>query len=198
MNIALTAAQVAHARLEGELRSRAHELGRDRNFTPPGWTATDDLEQHTNAAGAEIAAASLLGGSWDAMTGVHATCDVRCGPNEYQIRWSRHASAFLVVWATDDPAQRFVLVTGLLPAYDARGWIAGVHAKRDRYWHTANPRTGDPFDRPRYCIPQSDLETVQAIRNRRALYGAYLERPFREPWESMTFTAWQRQRETAP
>lgn len=153
-----------------------------------------DDEQDRHAVGAELAASVGMGGSWEAIHDPYSGADVRVGPNAYQIRWTQYRTGFLMLYPPDAADATYLLVTGALPTYFLVGTILGARAKTDDYWTTTNPATNEPLQCPCYAIQQSRLLPVEAIPRTRDAYRAYLERPFLEPWESMTFDEYRRVR----
>jgi len=149
--------EVAVARLIGTIRAESclHAGSVDRVWNLAPRAGDGEVEQDQQAAGAEIAVAKLLDRwvqAWGSVGAANATADVAgC-----QVRWTRHDRGHLPVHGggEDDPAQKFILVTGLLPVYVVRGWLYGhqVLAREDWRWNTLPSRP--------YMGPQDALRPV--------------------------------------
>jgi hypothetical protein len=135
------AAQVGAARqCKNLLKGRQDRYG----FAGDGWEA-----QITGACG-EAALAKMLGQWWSGNMDKLGLADV----GKLQVRTTPRDDGRLIVHPEDDDDHVFVLVTGVAPRLDVRGWIVCADAKLDEYW--TDPKTG----RPAFFVPQSVLRPV--------------------------------------
>ena len=150
MIVELTSEEMLTAAITGA-RRRISSLVRGRK-DKTGWTkGVDYWGSDVEACGAEMAVAKMFDAYWH---GVHADTamfyegDVR----GWEVRWTKYKNGSLIV-SPDDPDERcYILVTGMMPRYDVKGWIAGANAMKKKWL-----RTPDPDRPPKYWVEQKFL-----------------------------------------
>ena len=140
------AAWVAACDLRGWLRERAAVS----RFDMP-----DPFETDVNAAGAEIAAALVLGVPWRSWRNHEARHDGDLR-NGTEVRHTVYATGHLCIYREDADVRPYVLVTGRAGVFAVRGWIRGREAKRAELWRS-------DWRRPCWAVPQCDLWDIDAL-----------------------------------
>lgn len=98
----------------------------------------------------ELAVAKLFNKYWaPSVNTFHTVPDIE--PN-IEVRTSEHPNASLIVRDNDPDDRWYVLVVGVPPVMDVRGFIRGSEAKRDEWMRDPGGR------RPSWFVPQSALK----------------------------------------
>lgn len=144
--VTLTSTQTKLAYVVGESRQKSALLrgSPDRH----GFTG-DGLKIHVDGAGAEYAAAIALNVCWTA--GVDTYKLEPDLPPDWEVRRRSEEWHDLIVRPDDVDERRYLLVTGTLPKYTVRGWIAGTEAKQEQWLKDYGGRPAA------YFVPQGEL-----------------------------------------
>lgn len=105
---------------------------------------------------AEAAFAKFMGLYWRPSEGPQQG-DVR-DVQGWEVRWSKHDQAHLLVHERDADHAPYVLVVGALPHFRITGYMVGKQAKDARYWRDS--------ERPCFRVPQRDLRTLTGDEGR--------------------------------
>lgn len=114
-----------------------------------GWGA------HIEAACAEMAVAKSLGIYWNGALDNFEAADV--GP--YQVRSTKHRDGCLLLHSEDRDADKFILIVGMAPHFEIKGWIRAGDGKRNEYWQEK------VRGRPAYFVPQGILLPMEIFAN---------------------------------
>ena len=144
MKVYLTPSELYQAANVGCMRQctnlrdgRKHRHGADASV---GWSLSIE------GACGEAAVAKALGIYWSGSLGDFKAKDV----GKHQVRTTHHPDGCLILHKTDLNEDIFLLVTGLAPEYELRGWTQGFEGKHLKHWRTD---TG----RPAFFVPQEAL-----------------------------------------
>lgn len=146
--IGLGEADIARAQAEGRARRRRH-VGR---HGPNHFDSDDPVRTDIEAVGAELAAARAFGVGWVGGDRPDYGGDLA---NGYGVRSTRHLHGHLLLYPTDPPDQRIILVTGELPVYILRGWYC--RGEVDTRWWRAWARY------PAWYVPQAALYDLRRV-----------------------------------
>jgi hypothetical protein len=118
----LTPAQAERASRHGlACAERAERNGWSKNVhteVPSRWRSRQ-------ASGAELALAVWLGDESRWVDDLDAFRDLPDVLPDLEVRWIRRDYWQLPIYGDDHLERRFVLVAGLMPIYELRGWISG-------------------------------------------------------------------------
>jgi hypothetical protein len=104
----------------------------------------------------EMAAAKALGLPYTPVVGSLDTEDGDIGPG-LQVRGTRYNSGSLLIHASDIDDHKFILVTGVAPTYDVRGWIHARDGKVDKLWKVYKNRGA-------YWVGQEWLKPISELK----------------------------------
>jgi hypothetical protein len=163
ISITLGPDEIAIAEVVGSRRYQSCRAADSPTTHYPHDETTERQDHH--AAGAELAACIALGGYWDAIRGkgsANRFADLRVGRRgTYQVRSTIHERGFMPVYPEDEGM--CVFVVGSLPHYSVIGMIDVALVKREVYWSTTNPRTGQPLLHPCFVVEQRDLNELTEL-----------------------------------
>ena len=108
---------------------------------------------HIEGAAAECAVSKALNLYWNIGGKSNKYAGAVGG---HEVRYTHRDSGGLVVYAKNDPARKYILVTGTAPEYIIRGWISGHDAQRAEYWQTS-------LKIPAHLVPQEALSDVRDL-----------------------------------
>ena len=150
MKVSLTPSELYMAANVGCLRQctnlrdgRKHRHGADPS---QAWS------NHIEGACGEAAVAKALGIYWNGAIGNHKAKDV----GKHQVRTTSYPDGSLILHKDDPDEDLFLLVTGIAPDYEVRGWIQGFEGKNLKHWAT---HTG----RPAFFVPQEALSPLSSF-----------------------------------
>jgi hypothetical protein len=149
--ITLTPAEARFAALVGTERQITSMLNGNR--PRPGIKPEVAWNIHIEGAAAEMAFAKAMGWYWDASVGVfHRQADVR----HVHVRSTSWPNGKLIIRPDRDAPGIYVLVTGIFPRYQVRGWARwpGCPAIEEQ------PDPGQP---PALFIRQADLQPLDLL-----------------------------------
>lgn len=89
------------------------------------------MARDIEAAGAEVAAARMIGRYWYAGVNQWDQCDVW---PDVEVRWTEYKGGRLLLQKKDKPDSPYVLVVGKFPDYEIVGWIRGRDGQREDWW----------------------------------------------------------------
>lgn len=115
-----------------------------------GINAEDGWRAHIEGACGELAVAKFLGKYWDGSVDTFRTLP---DLDTVEIRTRSKHYYDLIIRRDDDPSKTYILVTGLAPSFQVRGWIKGHAAQRDEWLKTHGGREEAWF------VPASKLNT---------------------------------------
>lgn len=124
-----------------------------RNATPGrglSLVESSSWDLHITGALAELAVARFLGRYWSGLQGP-GSIDVR----GVEVKHSGYDDAHLILGADARDELPFVLVTGVAPSFDLRGWTLGCVGKDVRFWQGNG--------RPAYWVPQKCLRPIEHL-----------------------------------
>ena len=98
-------------------------------------------------AAAEFVVAKWLGKFWHSVADDPTKLEGDVG--KIQVRHTRHENGCLILHNKDNSNALFVLVVGLYPNYEIKGWIDGDAGKNAKYWRE--------LSRAAYFVPQDAL-----------------------------------------
>lgn len=144
----LHAAQVGSMRRISAInRNRPQPLGEPEKIA--AWDK--DIE----SSGAEAAVAKLLGLYWYAVDADPQSIDGDVSGVE--VRHTHRPDGRLILHDKDDGDRPFVLVRGVMPAYDVVGWIFGRDGKKQKYLFKGDGRAA-------YFVPAADLRPIEELK----------------------------------
>jgi hypothetical protein len=108
---------------------------------------------HIEGGLGELCVAKVLNVYYDGSIDVFQRADV----GDLHVRTRSRHDYELIVRENDDPAARFVLVTGKAPKYRVRGWILGADAMKGEYLRSHGGRE------PAYFVPHSALHDISTL-----------------------------------
>jgi len=138
MKVVLNDAQVAQAIAAGEARQRSAETKRSRPAFAEAWPG-QLLDNHINAACAEVAVAVALGLEPSLGVDVYAVPDL--DGTRIEVRWSRSRNHCKVTPRDIAQGRLVVAVVGDRPAIEILGWLEASDA----------PERGTPAREPPPC-----------------------------------------------
>jgi len=133
--VILTREQVCVASRVGVLRKAMHlywmfEKGESNGLGQRGGKDLDKWNE-VESANAELAVATFTHrywvGDWENKV---KTVDVR---PDIEVRYTTHGHGNLLLYETDDPSRRYVLVNGSIPQFKLVGWIFGHEGIKSQY-----------------------------------------------------------------
>lgn len=133
--------------------------GRCNRHGAVGASVIASLSRHVQGAGGELAVARCLDRYYAGTVNGGKGEDV----GALQVRTRTEHDWDLIVRHDDCDDDRFVLVTGAMPAYVARGWIVGGDAKRSE-WLGDHGGHGEAF-----FVPQPALSAIEILGPRSAV-----------------------------
>lgn len=152
MNIILTSAEMAAAAIIGTNRNIAaiqQGLPDANGHQGSGWNL------HIEGACGEIALAKALNIYWSASINTFKNGgDV----GSLQVRTRSRDDYDLIIRPNDNRQSKFILVTGVAPHFTIHGWITGIDARRDEWWHEHGGRPGAWF------VPTKELKSLYHLK----------------------------------
>ena len=149
----MVAAAVGLAR-ESRFTSNPKFIGHKGNFH-------NAVSIHSEAAGAEIAVAKYFG-----INEFHPTVDtfknepdVLVGALPIEVKQTKYPDGALIIHDDDRNTDIAVLVTGISPTYDIKGWIPVSIAKKPKYQASDGS----------YWVTQANLQPIENLL--RSVYG---------------------------
>lgn len=134
------------------------ELGREQMFTPV--SGEDRWSVNRNGHAAEYAWCTYRGVEWSPLFVPGQTftkvADAADGGEVRQTKWPNGSLVLHrpgIGKRLDNPKARFDLVTGEIPSFTWRGWLAAADGQREEFWRPKSERI--PF--AAYFVPQSEL-----------------------------------------
>ena len=123
-----------------------------------GWERTWAMDI-AGAAG-EFAAAKALGAYWTASLDVQAQePDLWLGNRAVEVRTASMSHWRLIINPNDHDTVPYVLVLGVGPEFNVRGWLFAGEAKRNEWWgYTTDP------SRPCFLVPQDSLRPTATLK----------------------------------
>lgn len=117
-----------------------------------GIDPSDGWRAHIEGACGELAVAKYLGKYWDGSVDTF-----RSMPDlgDIEIRTRSKDYYELIIREDDEPSKVYVLVTGIAPHYQVRGWIRGADARRDEWLQTHGGRP------PAWFVPHEALTPIR-------------------------------------
>lgn len=154
MRVVLTEMEMAIATMVGKAR-RADSLR--RGLSPKsGYDRADPEAVDIQGAAGEMASAKGLNYYWEAPVGNFKLPDV----DEYQVRHTWYDKGRLIIRDNDKLGEYYILVTGIPPILELRGWIRGTEAAQHPEWLDGYGGRKDQW----FC-PQQFLHDIGALIN---------------------------------
>lgn len=138
MKVRLNDAQLEYALKIGNARQRSAEDKRSRSAFPEQWTG-QFLDNHLNAACAELAVAVALGCDQSLGVDVYSVPDLI--GTQIEVRWSRGRNLCKVTQRDIDNNRLVIGTVGLKPEIELLGWINAKDA----------PERGERSRQPPWC-----------------------------------------------
>jgi hypothetical protein len=110
---------------------------RDRRQDRHGLDPEDGWRVHIEGACGELAVAKFLGRYWDGSVDTFRSIP-DLGRAEIRTR-SKH-NYELLIRKDDDDSKVYIHVTGRAPDFWVRGWLRGLDAQREEWWHNHGNR----------------------------------------------------------
>lgn len=116
-----------------------------------GWT------QNIEGSCAEYAISKLLNVHWDGSMENLKACDVIGLNYPIEVRSTSHNGGRLILHPKDKDNNIFILLIGVAPNFEAKGWIYAKDGKKEEYYT-------DPLgNRAAYFIPQEKLNPMSGL-----------------------------------
>ncbi len=150
--VTLSTFEIMQAALVGVMRQcqniRAGRVDAHGASNKMGW------QLHIEGACGEMAVAKHFGIFWNGNIGNLRADDV----GDLQVRTRSRHNYDLILHPSDPDDKAFILVTGVCPGYQLRGWILGSAGKKPEFWK--DPAGG----RPAFFVPTEQLEPLDTLR----------------------------------
>ena len=140
----------------------ASDIGRMRQLTAlkrklqdkHGAQKENGWQLHIEGACGEMAAGKALGIHWEG-----SVCTFKRGGDvgSLQVRTRSQGHYELIVRKDDRDEDVFILVTGMAPNYEVKGWITGADAKQERWLQRHGGREAAFF------VPTTELKSLEDI-----------------------------------
>jgi len=146
----------------GAMRKALHRLASHRGEKRPDGNGQRGGEERSpwdevEAAAAEYAVAKYLHRFWPAdFAKRRKSVDIL---PDIEVRLTKYETGHLLIYDEDNPAYKFVLVTGAIPEFTIRGWLLGEDAMNADYWGRTREDRAACF-----MVPQDRLRPIAELR----------------------------------
>lgn len=119
-------------------------------------TGRDDAwGNHIEGACAERAFCKAMNLPWVGKVNTfHGEADVG---QDFEVRSTKYTNGHLIVRPPDPDDRLYVLMTGQVPLFVPRGWVAGDEAKHESYWQR---------EKGAWYVPQFILRKINSLQGR--------------------------------
>lgn len=138
------------------------------------WNRQNDyaLNDPITSVAAEIAAGRAIGRKWVYRTSPDKAGDL--GLKE-QVRHTKYPYGKLTLHPEDIDDHKFILVTGIFPFFDVRGWLFAVEGKEERFWSELQK------GRPAFNVGQRYLRPMESWHKIKELPWLFSANQFQAP-----------------
>jgi hypothetical protein len=129
----------------------------DRNGWGSKYFEEPSMSGEYQGAAAELLVSCTTGLFWHALADNPKNLPGDVG--HCQVRQTNYIDGHLMVHQDDPDGAPFILVTGIAPRQQIRGWLLGKLCKRAEWWQTH--LHGRKLPTPAYCVKQCELNAME-------------------------------------